>query len=300
MKSSRITMPMEMSQKGSTIAGQIIHGTVIVDKQNVQVHIYPSKESIIRIESFNIKDPLDTDEGEDRTISELHKEIKAAIESNVKNKKINSFIWPITGIAGSGKTQYALKYVYKYKHEYDHCYLINASTVQTAEKSFLDIESDLKARGIYRNKERGNVLKTVQNTFEEGKQNSEVLPHLIILTGMPGIGKSETARMYVHKRKSDYAIIIWINAKTPELIYKSFSEVSQKHQLTFNNLERHKKDAKGLAREVYKQLCQMTLLIVFDGASSWNGENGIRHFMPMDIKRGWKTPDVIVTSSNRN
>ncbi|CAG7719352.1 unnamed protein product [Allacma fusca] len=116
---------------------------------------------------------------------------------------------------------------------------------------------------------------------------------------MPGIGKSETARMYVSKWKADYANFIWINAKTPDLIDQSFSRVSQQYKLTFNNLEMPKKDTKSLAREVYKKLCQLRLLIVFDGAHSWDSEDGIQEFLPMDIKTGWKTPDIIVTSRNR-
>ncbi|CAG7824319.1 unnamed protein product [Allacma fusca] len=383
------------AQPESTTAGNINYGLQKVEKQSNVLNLYSSKETSIRIETFNIEDPLDIDEDEDRTLSELHNEIQDRNKSDLKDKKINSFIWPITGVAGSGKTQYALKYVYKYKREYAHCLLINASTVENAQESFLDTENDLKAKGITEIKKdacvenvynstltnhslivfddidcgtnfmktdfgkffpptlktdwkqpviivtsknrdweehkncrsswkpwrptldiveevtgykdpieyfvgRTDVLNTVQSTFEEAKENTEVSSHLVILIGMPGIGKSETARMYVNKRKADYGNIIWINAKTQELIFKSFSEVSRKLQLPFQNLETLKKDTKGLAREVYKELCQMSLLIVFDGANSWSSEDGIRNFIPMDIKRGWKTPDIIVTSRNRN
>ncbi|CAG7719351.1 unnamed protein product [Allacma fusca] len=139
---------MAAQPKFKTTGQKISRSIFYIGTQTIAVQTpFPTKQPI-RIESFNIKDPLDTDDDEDKTIHELHKEIQATVESNMKDTKINSFIWSITGVAGSGKTQYALKYIYKYKHEYDHCYLMNASTAQNANKSFLDIESDLKLNGI--------------------------------------------------------------------------------------------------------------------------------------------------------
>ncbi|CAG7785905.1 unnamed protein product, partial [Allacma fusca] len=83
------------AEQGSTITRQIISGSIFyIDRQTVVVQIeaelqFPNKSSI-RIESFNVQDPLDCDDNKDKTIDELHKEIQ--IKSNVKDKKINNFI----------------------------------------------------------------------------------------------------------------------------------------------------------------------------------------------------------------
>ncbi|CAG7829973.1 unnamed protein product, partial [Allacma fusca] len=382
---------------GSTTAGVFNTGIMLVEEQKVALHLNPSNEPPIRIESSKIQDPTDIHADEEGTIQELHEHIQAKIKSDENDKKISSFIWPITGVARSGKTQFARKYVYKHKHEYAHCLWVDASTVEKARESFLDIENELTTSGITNMKQnasvenvynftfakhclivfddidcgtnlmetnfgkeffpktlktvwkkpaiivtsknrewerhgncrtswsrwrpsfidkedigyrdpietfvgRDNVLQTIHDTLKKvnDNENSTIWSRLIILTGMPGIGKSETARKYVSKWRGSYEHFIWITAKSRKFLHDSFLKVSTEHNLTLNNSEIQTK-TKDLAREVYKNLCQKTLLIVFDGANSWDSEdeNGIKQFLPMDINPGWKIPDIIVTSRNR-
>ena len=60
---------------------------------------------------------------------------------------------------------------------------------------------------------RAEELATLHTTLQTG--NAALTPTLAALHGMGGVGKTQTAREYVHRHGAEYAVVVWTRADTP-------------------------------------------------------------------------------------
>ena len=72
---------------------------------------------------------------------------------------------------------------------------------------------------------RASVLRKLRSAFINRGASSS---HITVLSGLGGMGKTQTAVEYAYRHRSDYSSIFWVNSDTQELIaadYKSIAEL---------------------------------------------------------------------------
>lgn len=72
---------------------------------------------------------------------------------------------------------------------------------------------------------RAGILRKLRSAFTNRGASSS---HITVLSGLGGIGKTQTAVEYAYRHRNDYSAIFWVNSDTQELIsadYKAIAEL---------------------------------------------------------------------------
>ena len=85
-----------------------------------------------------------------------------------------------------------------------------------------------------------------------------------VVSGLGGIGKTETARKYIFQFKELYNNIIWINAETITSLTDSFIKLAIQIKIPTQQNEKPR-DLKEIVTEIYSKICDgvNSNLIVF-------------------------------------
>src|SRR5262249_36103540 len=70
---------------------------------------------------------------------------------------------------------------------------------------------------------RDDVLDRLHNTFN--KQGKKARPQII--SGLGGIGKTQTALEYAHRYSKEYRYTFWVKADTQELLQSDFAQIAE-------------------------------------------------------------------------
>ena len=129
---------------------------------------------------------------------------------------------------------------------------------------------------------RVKVLTKIHQIFKPNSSSSPI--HILIITGMGGIGKSEIAKAYAIRHRKDYDFIWWIDAETKEGVRAAYINFAQEY-----GLAKGTEDANDIIKEVKKWMRNHDRwLFIFDNAEN---ETLIKEYSPDS-----NTGNILVTS----
>lgn len=133
---------------------------------------------------------------------------------------------------------------------------------------------------------REKLLEDIHKTLQTKDTLSLVQVHAI--TGMGGVGKSETAKEYAFRYGKDYSLIWWVNAETHETMDESYIAFAKKYKLGLpkDKLEKIIEDVKDWMRE------NDNWLFIYDNAED---EKIVNSYRPSSCRKG---QHILVTSRN--
>lgn len=114
---------------------------------------------------------------------------------------------------------------------------------------------------------------------------------IVVLTGMPAIGKSELAKKYASIYIEHYeSNIIWINSEINDNITKSFEEVAKELSLKWEN-----RSIILILQDIYQYFKGSKVLIIFDNVID---ETSIKSYLPPRLLENFNI-SIIITSHYR-
>lgn len=102
----------------------------------------------------------------------------------------------------------------------------------------------------------------------------------VILSGIGGIGKTDTAIEYTYRFDSEYSYIFWVSAETPIACADSYSVIATEFIITEDNSAYGQDRLISLGREFLEQTDKKWLL-VFDNACSWSN---LQVYIPLHLQ----------------
>ena len=126
----------------------------------------------------------------------------------------------------------------------------------------------------------------------ELRDHTEGTVRPVVLYGLDGVGKTQIALEYLHRFRTDYDLIWWLDCEQPTFIDASLADLGEKLRTTFGLRVRPSANVADMARQVTEALGRTGLrwLAVFNHA------NEVEPVLPLVPPAGGQ---VIVTSSNR-
>jgi tetratricopeptide (TPR) repeat protein len=128
---------------------------------------------------------------------------------------------------------------------------------------------------------RDEIMHVVSASFE----SSFAIPPQV-LTGIPGVGKSDMAAQYAHdsKKAGKYAAIRWMQMD-PTRVHNEWMALAYEMNIQLAGLS-----LTDIVRLVYRQLRQYRYLLIFDGVESFDS---VQAYIPSDAQAG---QHVLITS----
>jgi tetratricopeptide (TPR) repeat protein len=118
---------------------------------------------------------------------------------------------------------------------------------------------------------RGSILRKLRNAFTNP---SDMRSHITVLSGLGGMGKTQTAVEYAYRHRDDYSAIFWVNSDTQELIAADYKGIAQLLHLPFKDND----DPNATVPSVRRWLENNTSwLLIYDNADE---PDVIQDFMP--------------------
>ncbi|KAK3367393.1 P-loop containing nucleoside triphosphate hydrolase protein [Lasiosphaeria ovina] len=141
---------------------------------------------------------------------------------------------------------------------------------------------------------RDDVLSKIESILDQPDSTMPTL-HSVLLHGMGGVGKSQTAMNYAHTRQDKYQVILWIRSETPLSLNASMTEIARR--LSFPGSDSPGSDESNLSH-FHKWLSRRAarkngpqLLLIYDNVPQM--DDNLQKYMP-------RAPGhVIITSRNR-
>jgi tetratricopeptide (TPR) repeat protein len=114
----------------------------------------------------------------------------------------------------------------------------------------------------------------------------------VVLYGLDGVGKTQIALEYMHRFRTDYDLIWWLDCEQPTFIDASLADLGEQLRTTFGLRVRPSANVAAMARQVTEALGRSGLrwLAIFNHA------NEVEPVLPLVPPAGGQ---VIITSSNR-
>ncbi len=156
-----------------------------------------------------------------------------------------------TGISGTNNSVQVTGDVYTIGHQINQYNLLSTSLQQNS--IWFDVREPVESF-TGRSRELEDLHKLVQRNLGKNKDKLTVISQVTSISGLGGIGKSETARMYAHQHCQDYdGNVIWINAATYGTLKESFHRLAKdKLNILTKCIDGQEKDIKSIVQEVYK------------------------------------------------
>ena len=118
----------------------------------------------------------------------------------------------------------------------------------------------------------------------------------LVMSGVGGMGKTETAIEYTYRYEKDYSYIFWISAETPMSCADTYTRIATEFIVPDDNALYGQDRLISLGREFLEQ-SKMRWLLIFDNVNSWSD---IEQYIPMQYQTTSgsilitaRTPDVI-------
>jgi tetratricopeptide (TPR) repeat protein len=114
----------------------------------------------------------------------------------------------------------------------------------------------------------------------------------VVLHGLDGVGKTQIVLEYLHRFRTDYDLIWWLDCEQPTFIDASLADLGEQLRKTFGVQLQPSADVADMARQVTDALVETGLrwLLVFNNA------NQVEPVLPLLPPSGGH---VVITSSNR-
>lgn len=142
---------------------------------------------------------------------------------------------------------------------------------------------------------REDILSKMKDELNSRKD--ELLIQVIF--GMGGVGKTQVAAEYIHRNRTRYSLIWWINAKNETTIADTYYFLAKQLGLTLQNTEnisrnRNKAGRYKVATDSVREWLEREAgwLLVFDNAESLEG---IKKYLPK-----WGNGHILITSRNKD
>jgi cellulose biosynthesis protein BcsQ/tetratricopeptide (TPR) repeat protein len=133
----------------------------------------------------------------------------------------------------------------------------------------------------------------LQQLREHLREYSQAVVLPVTLQGLGGVGKTQVALEYVHRFKSDYDLVWWLDCDPPNFIDASLADLGARMQQEFAITPAATSHVEEAARQVLELLSQDDKagrwLLIFDNAED---VEQVRPFMPAS------GGDVLITSRN--
>lgn len=140
---------------------------------------------------------------------------------------------------------------------------------------------------VGRKKELKGLHKAVQQNTDIG---ITVISQMATISGLGGIGKSETARKYAQRYRKYYdENVIWINAESMEESFRTLAK--DKLKISLKDVDQGDKAVTSIVHEVYEDFSDKKSLFIFDNAKKYTD---IERFLPLSANK----PRILITSSN--
>lgn len=135
-------------------------------------------------------------------------------------------------------------------------------------------------------------------------EDKTVIPQVISISGLGGVGKSELAKKYINEYSQKYDNkVIWINAGSYQTLVESFRSLAcDKLRISTKNANGEEKEISSIIEDVYKFFSNGKSLFVFDNAEKYKSQNefdhGIDKFLP-SLPPNYNRPYILITSRNQ-
>ncbi|XP_044726875.1 uncharacterized protein LOC123290678 [Chrysoperla carnea] len=135
-------------------------------------------------------------------------------------------------------------------------------------------------------------------------EEKTVMPQVISISGLGGVGKSELAKKYINKYSQHYDNkVVWINAESYQTLVESFRRLAcDKLRISTKNANGEEKKISSIIEDVYTFFSNGKSIFVFDNAEEYKCQNefhhGIDKFLP-SVPSNYNMPYVLITSRNQ-
>jgi len=82
---------------------------------------------------------------------------------------------------------------------------------------------------------REEILGQLYKTFKEGKGRRAKLP--LVLSGLGGVGKTQTAVEYAYRYRNEYQAVLWARAESQEVLISDFMTITEILEVTEKNVK---------------------------------------------------------------
>ncbi|CAG7730349.1 unnamed protein product [Allacma fusca] len=148
---------------------------------------------------------------------------------------------------------------------------------------------------------REGVIQKLHETLQQKDTKPGVPSQIVLLTGMGGIGKTETVRKYIELySEKHYYHTIWIDAKDYTTTMTCFHTLGRAIESIDEGMDLADLIVdQNVEKYIYNFICTKPCLIIFDNVSEIRNAF-ISLLLPKILQQGLTLPTVIVTSRSRN
>ncbi|CAG7660996.1 unnamed protein product [Allacma fusca] len=148
---------------------------------------------------------------------------------------------------------------------------------------------------------RSHLLDTIDLKFKSGTKEKS-LQNIVVLHGLGGIGKTELAKAYGHKKLKEGENVMWVEAGRDSSIRSSFVSVARKLKICPDILSQQKinlEDVEFIAKEVYQHFSKhiKSGLFIFNNVQDMVTSKfgiGIKNYLPLEELS--HVPIILITS----
>ena len=146
--------------------------------------------------------------------------------------------------------------------------------------------------------DRKELMETIHEKLKTCVNHLALIKRTVALVAMGGMGKTETARLFVQQNRNQFENVAWIDAETESSTRDSFQTVAKILKIPHS----HDVEGKTLARQVYRHVSEHVKkpsLFVFDNTNQLKTEGntfGILEYITTEVVNN--LPLILLTSQS--